>query len=185
MNYNETNTTNNTLEHDHLLELLKYHEEEGVFTYNYSPCNSIHKGQIAGCINGNGYMHIRIQGTIYQQHRLVYFYMTGMWPQKQIDHKNHITHDNRWSNLREVSISDNMRNKSLYSNNTSGCPGVTFEERRGHWRAVIRNNNKSIHLGYFNTKTEAICARKEAEHKYNYYSNHGIDSNHYTVRGNI
>jgi len=44
---------------------------------------------------------------------------------------------------------------------------VTGVYRRGKkWQAAITVKGKQISLGYFETKDEAIAARKAAEHKY-------------------
>lgn len=81
------------------------------------------------------------------------------------DHINRIKTDNRRVNLREVTQLVNNHNKDLYSHNKSGASGVTLY-RNGKWHAQIYHNNKKKHLGYFLTKSEAIKARKEAEHFY-------------------
>lgn len=83
-----------------------------------------------------------------------------------VDHINHNKLDNRKSNLRMCSQQENNQNKGIQSNNTSGCPGVNYRKDRGKWRAYICINGKQTHLGFFNTKEEAIKVRKEAEEKY-------------------
>ena len=57
-------------------------------------------------------------------------------------------------------------NKSRQSNNTSGIVGVYFCKDRNKWRAVIKKDGKKIHLGYFESKEEAIEARSKAEETY-------------------
>ncbi|MEN0648929.1 AP2/ERF family transcription factor [Caldifermentibacillus hisashii] len=53
-----------------------------------------------------------------------------------------------------------------YKNNKSGHKGVTWMESRQKWRAYIGFKGKQKTLGYFETKEEAIEARKKAEEKY-------------------
>lgn len=58
--------------------------------------------------------------------------------------------------------------------------GIGFRKDTKKWRAVITVNNKQITLGSFNTKEEAIAARKAAEDKYfkpiiEKYNNHKGD----------
>ena len=60
----------------------------------------------------------------------------------------------------------NACNTRIRSNNTSGVTGVSKHKQTNKWRAYIEYNQKYIHLGLFNTKEEAIKARKEAELKY-------------------
>lgn len=83
-----------------------------------------------------------------------------------IDHKNHNLLDNRKSNLRIVTNSQNGMNKVIISNNTSGVTGVVWVKNRQQWRAEIKINMKTIYLGLFDNINDAIAARKAAEEKY-------------------
>jgi len=94
-------------------------------------------------------------------HRLIMNCSTG-W---EVDHINGNPLDNRKSNLRIVSRSENMRNrKGLQKNNTSGLRGVDFQN--GKWRAKITINNKTIFLGNWDTKIEAHFAYLNGAKKY-------------------
>ena len=75
-------------------------------------------------------------------------------------------HDNRKSNLRIVTSSQNNMNVPLREHNTSGYTGVHFSKDDGLWCARIQIENKRIYLGKFSTKEEAVRIRKEAEEKY-------------------
>lgn len=57
-------------------------------------------------------------------------------------------------------------NRPLRSHNTSGITGVSLHKQTNKWRAYIEYDQKYIHLGLFDTKEEAIKARKLAEIKY-------------------
>ena len=83
-----------------------------------------------------------------------------------VDHINHNVNDNRKTNLRVCTNSQNNMNKGLQSNNTSGVTGVTWFSRDNKWAAQIKINGKHIHLGLFNNISDAIAARKAAEEKY-------------------
>lgn len=85
-----------------------------------------------------------------------------------VDHINHDTLDNRKSNLRICSNSDNLRNGLLRSNNTSGYKGISWDKSRKKWTAYIRVNYKQIFLGRYENLEEAIYNRKLAERKYFY-----------------
>lgn len=54
----------------------------------------------------------------------------------------------------------------LHKGNTSGHKGVIWLESRKKWRAYIGYKGKQIHLGNFDSKEDAIKARKKAEEKY-------------------
>jgi len=81
-----------------------------------------------------------------------------------VDHINHDRHDNRVENLRWVTQSENLQNKSIHKNNTSGVTGVQF--CNGFWKAQICVNYNTIQLGSFLVKEHAIHARQKGEEKY-------------------
>jgi hypothetical protein len=83
-----------------------------------------------------------------------------------IDHINHNRLDNRKSNLRICTQHQNNMNQGIRNNNTSGIIGVSFDRQKNKWMAYITYNGRKIHLGSFNTKEEAIQARKNAEIEY-------------------
>lgn len=56
--------------------------------------------------------------------------------------------------------------RAVYSNASSGVSGVSWEPLRKRWRAKITIKKKTIYLGYFKNKEDAIKARVEAERKY-------------------
>lgn len=70
------------------------------------------------------------------------------------------------SNLRVVTKSVDMANRDLQSNNTSGHHGICWSADRAMWRARIKVNGKSIHLGYF---TDIEEAARKVNDAYSYY----------------
>jgi len=93
----------------------------------------------------------------------------------QVDHINHDRLDNRLSNLRSVTQAENGRNRSMSKANKSGHCGIReYKGRRAStWQAMIRNDNKQIHLGTFKTLAKAIAVRKAAEVELGFHKNHG------------
>ena len=170
-------------------ERLEYYPESGDFYWKdieidhpskrYSNMwRSRYAGKRAGSIKGPSpggiyYVAIKIQGVWVRAHRLAWAFMTGSFPNKEIDHVNGNGMDNRWSNLRSVTRGTNMQNKKLYSRNTSGCAGVTWRPIMGKWQSNITVKGKRIHLGLFAKKSDAIEARKEAELKNGFTKRHG------------
>ncbi len=87
----------------------------------------------------------------------------GMDTSNKIDHKDRNKLNNKSSNLRPATQSQNIFNRPLQSNNNSGYSGVSYFPRDGNWRVRIKVNNKERHIGYFDTFDEAVVARKKAE----------------------
>ena len=124
------------------------------------------KKQAAGTTELSGYRGILIDGKRIRSHRIAWALFYGEWPEDQIDHVNGVKSDNRIANLRKASNSQNGKNLSIKKNNTSGYPGVSFDKANNKWRAMIKVNYKSIHLGRFTELSDAIAAKKDAEIKY-------------------
>jgi hypothetical protein len=164
------------LTQEYLKSLYSYDQNSGLFTRLINR-GKFKAGEIAGRQHtdskGMTYVKIKISGKEYFAHRLVWFYMYGVWPEKEIDHIDHNTINNKISNLRSVSLSENRKNISKSKKNTSGVVGVLFLTRERKWSARIQVNCKNIYLGTYACKHDAIKARKSAEQKYNFHPNHG------------
>ncbi len=156
----------NELTAEYLRSVLHYDQESGIFTWKVRTAHNVKVGDVAGSVNGRGYLQIRLQSRHYLAHRLAWLYMCGEWPEDQLDHVNRDRSDNRIANLREVTNKQNHQNKSKYSHNTSGHTGVYWNKQNSKWRALIMHNRKLIHLGYFTDIEDAIAARKAAEKLY-------------------
>lgn len=74
--------------------------------------------------------------------------------------------DNRKSNLRIATQSQNLMNTRLHTNNTSGVKGVYWRNDINKWSAGIWVNKKHISLGCYDNLEDAIKARQLAEEKY-------------------
>lgn len=120
----------------------------------------------------NGYLRGSINSDMYYAHRVIYMMVTGSDP-LDIDHDNGVRHDNRWLNIFSKSRGDNLKNRELSRNNTSGYHGVSFSIRHQLWVVSIYHNRVRVHLGWFKDKNDAIATRKAAELHYGYHVNHG------------
>lgn len=141
-----------------LVTSLDYDKDTGIFRWKID-CggrkgNRIKAGSIAGSLNGEGYRDIGINKRVYRAHRLAWLYVTKVWPNCVVDHKNGIVNDNRFDNLRlatDRQSSENRTHKNKY-----GLKGVST--KRNLFRARIFHNGKSVHIGYYATKEEAAAA---------------------------
>lgn len=111
----------------------------------------------------NGKMHYELL------HRVILTRILGRPLEKGeiVDHiDNDQPLDNRRSNIRLATHSQNISNSRMRDNNKSGYKGVTWVKSKNKWRAEIMVNYKHIHLGYFTDIKEAAKAYADASIKY-------------------
>lgn len=87
-------------------------------------------------------------------------------PHTFTDHVNHNGLDNRRCNLRPATPAQSQYNMPLSKANSSGYKGVTFYKDRGVWRAAIKVNRRSFHLGHFPCPLAAALAYDIAARTY-------------------
>jgi len=133
------------------------------YSHGYKPSCM---GKIAGNYNDQGYIRVYVLGNSYRAHRLIWAWVYGYWPENDIDHINGCRSDNRLSNLREATCSENMRNAKKYKSNSSGTTGVVYDKKTDKYVAQIMVNYKKIILGNFYSIELAIKARRKAEEEY-------------------
>lgn len=85
---------------------------------------------------------------------------------ESIDHINRNPLDNRKSNLRTATNSQNQANSRLLKSNTTGYRGVIKYNQKKAWGAQINIQGKRIFKGMFNTKEEAALKYNELAKKY-------------------
>jgi len=115
-------------------------------------------GEVVGGRDARGYLKIQIMGKKYALHRLAFLLVEGSIP-FEVDHINRNKEDNRWSNLRSCTKSENAMNRKIKSTNTSGHTGVNQIKSSGKYMARYKNK----YLGVFETKEEAVLARDVLE----------------------
>ena len=149
------------LTQEEVRRLLDYNPETGELRWRAA------KGRRNMCravgATSRGYLVIRINRKLYSNHRLIWLWVYGYFPENQIDHINRIRSDNRIENLREVTQTCNNRNCGMSSNNKSGVTGVFWDEKNGKWLSNIRLADKTKYLAYCSDFTEAVAHRLAAE----------------------
>lgn len=140
---------------EHLKEALSYDPKTGEFRRRTKRCF----GRLAGATDSRGHIQIRVGRPLYLAHRLAWLYIHGTWPLVEIDHKNGIKTDNRISNLRLATRSQNQHNASRRRDNTSGHKGVMWDCVHKTWLASISKDGRRIHRSC-KSKEEAIEVRK-------------------------
>lgn len=127
-------------------------------------------GSFATGRDRHGYVVMTINKKTYRAHRLVWLYVHGSWPERDIDHINRIKHDNRPTNLRLATKSQNRQNILAHKNNQSGLKGVWLHKQTGKWCASICVNGKNVHLCSRDTKEEAQKSYIRASKYFHEYS---------------
>lgn len=78
-----------------------------------------------------------------------------------VRHKDRDGLNNQLSNLEKVPIGTKYQNRPCKPEETSQYKGVSLYKKNGKWRAAIRVNGRSTHIGYFWTEEEAAGAYDE------------------------
>jgi len=139
-----------------LKELFYYNADTGLFIRRIRTGDGTKIGQVAGGIRADGYIVISCDAKRYKAHRLVWFYVHGVWPKDQIDHIDGNPSNNSLSNLREATHAENHQNRRrMNKNNKCGFLGVEKIKDRARWRAMITINKKVRYVGTFATPLEA------------------------------
>lgn len=119
--------------------------------------------------SSEGYTIINLNGRNYSLHRvLAEVFLNRGIPLTEIQHVDHIKHidgshaQDRLSNLRIVSSSQNSMNQRLRRTNKSGYKGVRLHQSPNKWRASITSQGRCKDLGLFTTPESAALAYDKA-----------------------
>ena len=153
-----------TLTQEYLKECIDYNPDTGSWKWKITEGRGIY-GEIA-YYTDKTYLNTRILGKYYTTNRLIWFYMTGEFPSKEVFvlTKNNIFTDLRWDNLCLGSNRDTNQKKKVVSK--TGFKGISFNKQHKKYQARIQYSGKNINLGYFPTPEEAHEAymKAAAEH---------------------
>jgi HNH endonuclease/AP2 domain len=118
-----------------------------------------HKGRVIPQIKRK----ITIKGNKYQEHAIVWYYMTGVWVYdlntgQEIDHIDRDSANNVWSNLRLATRYQNNCNTRKRQNRSSKYKGVFYDKKSGKWRAYIYYELQRYNLGSHEHEVDAARA---------------------------
>lgn len=135
--------------------LLDYDQDTGEFIRKYPPSRRNKNGRLVkvGWPDNRGYIIIRLGRKCYKAHRLA-------WLWEQIDHIDRNKSNNKWSNLREATNSQNQANTAPRRNNTAGLKGA--HKHPSGWTSRIRVNGERHFLGIFDSPEKANAAYRDA-----------------------
>ncbi len=185
------------IDQETLKELIHYCPTSGKFTWKIRSrkwfktersCQSwnnryacMRAGSVRKKASGYEREAIGIFNKLYLSHKLAWLYMTGIFPDFEIDHKNRNALDNRWDNLQQSDGFKNHQNMSMFKNNKSGVCGVYFDKRIGRWVADVFAKGVKHRLGTYSVEHLDIAAMDVMEKRISlgFNPNHGLAKAHY------
>lgn len=158
-----------------LRQLLRYEPETGKLFWrdrgerlfpnkrHYLTWKTRYCGKEALCnISSAGYYRGNVFNRNILAHRAAWAVHYGEHPKADIDHINGNPLDNRLTNLRHATRSENMANSRPARGKSSKYLGVSFEKSRGKWAAELTRHYKKHRLGRFDSEVEAAKAYDDA-----------------------
>ena len=104
-----------------------------------------------------------VKRKTYSVHRLMgELFLPNFNNLPEIDHIDRNKLNNSLFNLKWETYSNQSHNQKIYSTNTSGVKGVSYNKKNGKWIGSMMINKKRP-TRQFKTKEEAILYRKELE----------------------
>lgn len=144
---------------DRLRELLKYEPETGGLFW-------LSTGEVAMTGKVGSYLGGYVDCVRVRAHRVAWCLHYGFEPPDFIDHINGDKKDNRISNLRLATKSQNEINKPKKAGTSSKYKGVTWHKARGKWLAHLNVNGKYKYLGYYSIEIDAKYAYDKAAEEF-------------------
>lgn len=111
--------------------------------------------------NMNGkYLAFKHNNKHIKVHVFAFYYMTGEWPDKLIDHIDEDKVNNKWNNLRKFTNGLNqLRSSTKRRSNTSGYIGVSQHSQNKNWLWHLQIDYKPIRVYGINCPTVAAIKR--------------------------
>ena len=155
------------LTQERLKSLLSYDPATGIFRWKVDiRCGANNRlmrrsGDVAGSVTDSGYGIICLAYKRYYAHRLAWFYMTGKWPENQVDHIDLDRSNNRFDNLRQATVCQNGANRRTRAK--SGFKGVVkLKQAQGSYMAQISIDGVPKYLGCYPSAELAHAAYLQA-----------------------
>lgn len=150
---------------ERLRELFDYRCDTGELVRKIALSRSSKVGEVAGFVGTNGYLYAAVDSKTYPLHRMIWKWH-GFEDVCFLDHVNRDPSDNRIENLRPATRSQNMQNRGIPKNNTTGVMGVIWHKAKRKFRVRLGVNGRRIHIGDFDDLECAELVAIEARAKY-------------------
>lgn len=109
---------------------------------------------------GKQYWIIKLNSIPYRRSQIILTIKSGMWPLHQVDHKNGDSLDDRASNLRHATATQNSWNHKRHAKKSTLPMGIRLLGKK--YQARIAKNKKTHHLGVYSNLSEAITVYNKA-----------------------
>ena len=153
-----------TQDHAAERELLSHlHIEDGVAYWRARVNQRVPAGARAGTVKPAGYVNIKFRRKMFLLHRLVFLSSHGYLP-AEIDHIDGNPANNRITNLRAASRTQNLWNRRMREGNTSGVKNVSWCERDRRWIVQFWSGGRLAYAGRFTSLEKAAAAAEQARH---------------------
>jgi hypothetical protein len=136
------------LTQERLKELFNYNPDTGIFTRKCNKGKALKSNTVGNISNSTGYIYIKIDYKLYSAHSLVFLYMLGKFSDGIIDHIDMNKLNNRFSNLRECSVSQNGFNAKCRRDNKLGIKGLAYVRANNQYQARITMNKRVYRKSY-------------------------------------
>lgn len=135
------------------------------FYFDLEDVDIIKQHTWCSCTDRYGYTrvetNIKVDGK-YKRRSLAQV-LTG---ENDIDHNDKNPFNNRRSNFKIATRSDQTANQNLKKNNTSGVTGVYWFKTRNRWVAELQKDKIKVFKEYYKNFDDAVKARLNAEKQY-------------------
>lgn len=149
---------------DELREKFIYDPETGIVTFRPRILSrdrpSRRNGMPVGCPTTGGYLVVRLSDNrLYKLARIIWAIHYGEDPGcALVDHIDGNPSNNKVSNLRLASDTQNIQNRKTRKDSQSGHKNVYFDKSRNLWKVAIFMNRKLVYMKRFEYLEDAIAA---------------------------
>ena len=129
-----------------LQQKFEYDPASGALTNKCTRSGRAVKGNLAGSLKPDGYIHVCLDRRMLKAHRIIWYIVTGTDPVGfDVDHIDRNPLNNSWVNLRLATRTQNNANSK----------NKGYQKRGNSYRAKIKIGKQQVSLGSFPTPEEA------------------------------